>query len=79
MKVEIDFPVDFESRERCPIPIGRIYIGPFAVRIIFCHDGNTRIVIDQEAIRQGFVHVGCVPEPSPQVGFGIAQLKREEG
>ena len=65
MKVEIDFPADFEIDTICSLPIGRLLIGDSVFRIQFAPDGKVHIhgssaakeyihFYDQEQILVGF-------------------------
>lgn len=55
MKVEVDFPADFESDRVIPIHLGRLMIGPHVARLYLCPDGNVRMSISKSAIEQGFI------------------------
>ena len=72
MKVEVDFPSSFELNCALPIPIGRIYLGPYTGRLVFYPDGKVRLYVPRAAIDEGYVVVGAYMDPVEPVGFGAA-------
>lgn len=74
MKVEIQFPASFTSDELLPIPIGRLQLGPYVARLVFCPDGNVRLAVDKAAIDNGYIKTFEVEDVS-LTGFGLIPKK----
>jgi hypothetical protein len=70
MKIEINFPADFEGGKACPLYLGRFLIGPYVARLSLHPDGNLRIAVPKPAVEEGFVQVYDVPPPPVMFGFG---------
>lgn len=68
-KVELSFPLDFDSQTVLPIPMGRLYLGPHVVRLALFPDGNLKLAVSEEAIQQGFILVSKAHQEE-LVGFG---------
>ena len=78
MKVEIDFPSDFETSRPFPLHVGRLACGGFSmVRIAFTPKGYLVLYVPQSAVDRGGVVIydDCVPQDG-FVGFGLAPAKK---
>lgn len=69
MKVEIDFPADFESDTVSSLPIGRLLVGDSVFRIQFAPDGKVHIHGPSEA--QKYIHF----YDTEQVVYGFRSQK----
>lgn len=72
MKIEVEFPADFESNQVGPIHLGRFYLGNWIARHVMCPDGKARLVIPQEAIDAKLVVV-TIPDEVVLYGFGAKE------
>ena len=55
MKIEIDFPPDFERRKAVPIPLGRLDLAGYTGRLFFDTDGRMRMAISRKAVEAGAI------------------------
>jgi hypothetical protein len=80
MKIEVEFPCDFDSKEVGVIQLGRMYLGSKAVRLFFDKDGRMKMLIPLSAVNEGSVILWEDGTPPPAISlFGMAKLKQDGG
>lgn len=78
-KIEINFPGDFESGRAGALPVGRIMLGGYVLRLVFTPRGEVVGLIDKGAIASGNLILMKSPEEGGLFGFGQAPGSGEAG
>jgi hypothetical protein len=60
MKAEIEFEQDFDGNHILPIPLGRLYLGDYCVRLFFSPTGKMVMFVPGEAVRDGLLIIGKI-------------------
>ena len=75
---EIKFEKDFEGGGEIAKPVGRLQIGDYVVRILFCPDGVMRMIIPANAKTDGSIIWSPTRNDGPALfGFGATPVASE--